>query len=145
MPFTWIIISTRWGLSSVQAALNVIVSVLGTVGIWSFSRYWYRRGSSNLLSGERDVPLPVLFTFTSPGDAWDLVAVLRTRVFAKENWYLLVQLVVVVAATTACMLSGPIAKVSLKNGRTIQQKELQVLQTTKGGGFLGNLLYANVV
>ena len=141
----WVILSTHWGLSSVQASLNVIISVLGTVGIWSFSRYWYRRGSSNILSGEKDVPLPALFTFTSPGDAWDLVAVLRTRVLAKENWYLLVQLIVVIAVTAACMLSGPIAKVSLRNSRAIQRKDLQVLQTTKGGGFLGNLLYANVV
>jgi hypothetical protein len=41
MSLTWVSVSTRWSLSDVQAALNVIVSVLGVVGvvgIWSSSR-----------------------------------------------------------------------------------------------------------
>lgn len=145
MVSAWIILSTRWSLSSVQAALNVIISVLGTVGLWTFSRYWWRRGSSRLLCGKRNVSLSALLTFTGPGDAWDLVAVLRMQVLAKENWYLLVQLIVVVAGTLTCMFSGPIAKVSLRTAQTVQQRELQVMQTMKGGGGYGNLLYANVL
>ena len=145
MTSGWIVLSTRWSLSSVQAALNVIISVLATVGVWSFSRYWWQRGSSKILREKRDIPLSALFTFTGPGEVWDLVAVLRKQVLARENWHLLVQLVVVASITLACMLSGPIAKVSLRSGHTIRPREIQVLQTTKGGGYFGNLIYANVL
>lgn len=145
MASVWILLSTHWSLSSVRAALNVIISVLCTVGIWSFSRYWWQRGSSKIVREKRAVPLSALFTFTDPGEGWDLIALLRRQVLAKENWHLLAQLIVVASVTLACMLSGPIAKVSLKSGQTVRQKELQVLQTIKGGGYFGNLVYAEVL
>ncbi|KAJ4350301.1 uncharacterized protein N0V89_008922 [Didymosphaeria variabile] len=145
MAILWILLSTRWSLSSVQAALNVFISVLGTVGLRSFSRFWWRRGSATLLREKGSIPLRALYTFTGPGDAWDLVAILRTRVFEKENWHLLAQLIVVLTITATCMFSGPIAKISLRNGQTIQQRDLKVMQTMKGAGGFSNLLYANVL
>ena len=145
MTVVWIDLSTRWSLSSVQAALNVIISVLGTVGIWSFSRYWWQKGSTKVLRGDHEVPLSALFTFSGPGEGWDFVSLLRKHVFSKENWHLLVQLVVVILVTVACMFSGPIAKISLRSTRTVQKSEVGVLQTLKGDGNDGNMLDANVL
>lgn len=102
MNITWISLCTRWGASSVQAALNVIISVLGIVGIWSFSRYWWQRGSSKILRGKSDVPLSTILTVTTAGETWDTIAVLREKVFAKEHWKLLLQLIVVTSAALAC-------------------------------------------
>lgn len=145
MTIAWVNLSTRWSLASVQAALNVIISVLSTVGIWSFSRFWWQRGSASVLRDNSNVPLSALVTLSSLGEGWDAVAVLHRRLLAKENRRVLVQLIVVVATTLACMFSGPIAKVSLKSSRTIQASQLEVLQTTKGDGSIANLLEANVL
>ncbi|KAH8592552.1 hypothetical protein B0O99DRAFT_689695 [Bisporella sp. PMI_857] len=138
MTGAWINVSTRWGLTSVQAALNVLISVLGTVGIWSFSRYWWQR-SARSLRDNNDVPLSTLLTLSGPGESWDAVRVLRRQVFAKDNWHLLIQVIVVISVTLACMFAGPIAKISLRTSRTIQKSQLEVLQTLKGDGYTGNL------
>lgn len=143
MTIAWISLSTRWSLSSVQAALNVVISVLSTVGIWSLSRFWWQHGSSKILRGNSNVPLSALLSISGPGEGWDVVTVLRKRVFAKENWRLLFQLVIMIAVTAASMLSGPIAKVSLRTSSTMQPSKLEVLQTVKGGGATGNIELAN--
>lgn len=141
MPITWISISTRWSITSVQATLNVFISVLGTIGIWTFSRYWWQRGSLYVLRGKADVPLSALLNLAGPGEGYDAV---RRRVFAKASRRLLVQLLVVLVATLACMFAGPIPKISLKSMQTAQVQKVEVLQTTKGNGFIGNRLDANV-
>ncbi|KAF2267890.1 hypothetical protein CC78DRAFT_541126 [Lojkania enalia] len=128
----------------VQAALNVIISVLGTIGVWAFSRYWWQRGSTNVLHGKCEVPLSALLSLASPGEGWDAIRVLRKKIFAKENWRLLFQLCVVLTVTLACMFAGPIAKVSLRSTLTIQKDKIQVLQSTKGDGYLGLRLDSNV-
>jgi hypothetical protein len=144
MPVAWISVSTKWDITSVQAALNVFISVIGTIGIWTFSRYWWQRGSQHIVQGNSNVPLSALFTLSSPGEGYDAVRVLRRRVFAKEHWSLLLQLLIVLLATLACMLAGPIAKVSLRDARTVQTQNIEVLKTSKGTGFIGNRLDANV-
>ncbi|PVH82024.1 hypothetical protein DL98DRAFT_621631 [Cadophora sp. DSE1049] len=132
-------------MAVVQAALNVVISFVGAVGIWSFSRYWWQRGAKKIINGNSDVPLSTLVTLTSLGEGWDVAAGLRRRVFAPEGWHLLFQLVVVVLATRATMFSGPIAKGSLRTSITVQQKRLEVLQATKGDGILSNMLMANTL
>lgn len=145
MDSMWIILSTRWDSNSVQASLNVIISVLGTVGLWAFTRFWWRRGSLCVLRNESTVPLAKLFTVSNIGEGWDVLAVLGRRIFAKGNWHLLAQLLVVVGVTLTCALAGPIAKVSLKNGHTVLKKDLPVLQAVKGAGGVANLLYEDVL
>lgn len=145
MAILWIILSTKWELSSVQASLNVIISVLSTIGLWSFTRYWWRRGSVRVIRDKTSVPLSNLLTISGIGDGWDVMMVLQRQIFAKENWHLLIQLIVVGGVTLACALAGPIAKVSLKNGFTILPRTLQVQLATKGGGWFGNQLDANVL
>jgi len=145
MKAFWVVISTRWGLSSVQASVNVIISVLGTIGLWAFTRFWWRRGCTQVLRKRTGVPLHKLFSIAGLGEGWDATVVLRRQIFAKQNWHLLLQLVVVVGVTLTCALAGPIAKVSLRNGLTVVQKQLQVLPTTRGAGFYGNALFEEVL
>lgn len=75
MAHTWINLSTRWSLSSVQAALNVIISVIGTVGIWTFARFWWQRAGARVVRRNSGIPLSALFTVSSPGEAWDAITV----------------------------------------------------------------------
>lgn len=144
MASAWVNLSTKWGLSSVQAALNVIISVAGTAGIWAFSRYSWQRAGMSVLRGNSEVPLSALLSISGPGEGFDAVVVLRRRVFAKENWWLLLQLSVVITATMGCIFSGPIAKVSLRRTSIVQARDLGVRQTVKGDGSLGNFLDGTV-
>ncbi|RYN66564.1 hypothetical protein AA0117_g8786 [Alternaria alternata] len=145
MAALWIVLSTRWGLSSVQASLNVIISVLGTIGLWAFTRFWWRRGCTQVLRKKTGVPLHKLFSIAGLGEGWDTTVVLRRQIFAKQNWHLLLQLVVVIGVTLTCALAGPIAKISLKNGLTVARKQLQVLPATQGAGYFGNALFEEVL
>ena len=144
MPITWISVSTKWSITSVQAALNVIISVVGTIGVWAVSRYWWQRGSQHILRGKSEVPLSALLNVADPAEGYETIRLLRRRVFAKEYWRLLFQILIVLLATLACMFAGPIAKVSLRLARVPQREYLKVLKATKGTGFIGNRLDANV-
>ncbi|KAH7353147.1 hypothetical protein BKA66DRAFT_598170 [Pyrenochaeta sp. MPI-SDFR-AT-0127] len=144
MSAMWISVSTRWGITSVQAALNVFISVIGTIGVWTFSRYWWQRGTTKVLNGKIEVPLSALLSLASLGEGYDAVKVLRRRMFAKDNWRLLLQVVIIFMVTLACMFAGPIAKVSLRTTQTVQVKEVEVLQATNGEGFIGNRLGAYI-
>lgn len=144
MGALWIVITQHWSLSSVQASLNVVISVLGTVGLWAFTRSWWRRGCDSVLQETSGVPFHSLFSIATIGEGKDAFMVLRRSIFAKENWHLLLQLIVVVIVTLTCALAGPIAKVSLRNGLIITKKEFQVLPTSQGEGAAANMLSRNV-
>lgn len=145
MSIAWVDISSQWELTSVQAALNVIISVLATFGIWSASRFWWQRGSARILCNDADVPLPTLYSISGLGDSWDAIALLRKAVFTKETWHLLIQLVVVVTLTLGSMFAGPISKSSLRSIPQASLDNLEVLYATKGDGFSANKLLANVL
>jgi hypothetical protein len=138
------VLSTKWSFATVQATLNVLISLLGTIGIWTFSRYWYQRSSSKIIQ-ERDVALSSLFTFTSPGDAWNLLVLLRQKLFTSRYFPLLVQLVVVLTVTTVTILAGPIARYSLKSETILVQRPLPDLAAGVGTSRLGESNSANVV
>ena len=143
MTAAWIILSTRWEFANVQAGLNVVISILGTVGIWALSRLWWQRGIKRVLDKQGNIPLSELFTFTSAGDSWDVMMLLGKQLFSKENWHLLLQLIIVVTVTLATIFAGPIARFSLRSGFVVRPKELSVLQASKGAGPFLNLVTAN--
>ncbi|KAH8585359.1 hypothetical protein B0O99DRAFT_559719 [Bisporella sp. PMI_857] len=145
MASAWINLSTRWSLSSVQATLNVIISILGTISIWTFSRFWWQRAGSKVVRDKSDVPLPALYTIVALGDGWDILAVLGRQLLHRESWHLLFQLIFVVVITLITMFSGPIAALTSRTCRTIQKTTLDVLQTVKIAGSSANLLEAIVL
>jgi len=85
MSLPWVNLSTRWSLSDVQAALNVIVSVLGRMGIWSFSRLWWQRAATKIVCDNVEVPLSTLYTVAAPGEGWDTIRVLERQVVVKPD------------------------------------------------------------
>ncbi|KAF7531315.1 hypothetical protein G7054_g8987 [Neopestalotiopsis clavispora] len=127
MPSSWFIISTYWDLSSVQAALNVIVSVLSTAALWAWSRFWWQRVSVRIVQRHDGMPLPRLLLVSGAGESWDTVTVLGRQLFTKKGLPLLAQIFVVICISVTSALSGPIAKV------------------VKGPGEFGNLLEESVL
>lgn len=93
-----------------------------------------------------EVPLSALINLASPGEAWDAATTLRKRAFHKENWRVLLQLIVIITVTLATMLAGPLSKVSLKDSVTVQDKELGVLKAIViNDSSTANILNANVL
>ncbi|KIX09788.1 uncharacterized protein Z518_00869 [Rhinocladiella mackenziei CBS 650.93] len=123
MSAGWVVLSTKWDFADVQAILNVLISLWGAIGIWTFSRYWYQRSSTKILE-RRDVDLATLFTFTGPGDAWDLLLLLGKRLFSLRYLPLLFQMIAVFFVTTVTILAGPIARFSLRSGTVLRQRSL---------------------
>ncbi|ETS74960.1 hypothetical protein PFICI_13444 [Pestalotiopsis fici W106-1] len=145
MTYSWLLLSTSWDLSSIQAALNVLISVLSTIILWAWSRFWWQRVSARVVHKDSGVPLPQLLLVTGPGEGWDVVTVLGRRLFTRGNWPLLTQTFVVLCITLASALSGPIAKGALRHGSTTLQKDRLVLQAVKGDGGTGSTLGATVL
>ena len=144
MTGVWIVLSSRWGFADVQAAVNVVISAIGVIGIWAFSRFWWQQGTKRVLAKPGMVPLSSLFTFTGAGEGWDLITLLRHHLFLKENWHLLFQLIVVLTITLVTMLAGPLARISLRSGYIFQPAEMDVIHAKKGSGAASNLILAPV-
>jgi hypothetical protein len=144
MAVAWIVLSTKWDFANVQATLNVIISVLGTTGIWAFSRFWWQFASSRVIRKD-SVPLSSLFTFSSPGEAWDVLVLLRKTLFAPRHFHLLAQLIVIFTVTVATTLAGPIARFSLRSGHLVQQTPVKGLAAVMGEGALGARSSASVL
>ncbi|KAI0173734.1 hypothetical protein BJ166DRAFT_605284 [Pestalotiopsis sp. NC0098] len=145
MTSSWLVLSTQWDLTSVQAALNVVISVLSTIGMWAFSRFWWQHASCHILHNEDGVPLSRLLLVSGPGEGWDVLMSLGRRLFAKENWPLLTQIFVVMCVTITSALAGPIAKASLHRGTIITQTNHQVLPALKGEGVYGAIIREDVL
>lgn len=145
MPSPWVIVSTQWDLSTVQAALNVIVSVFSTIGLWAWSRFWWQRVSVRIVQRDNDVPLASLLLASGAGESWDTATVLGRQLFAKKQWPLLVQILVVICISITSALSGPIAKGALRRGTTITQRDHEILQAVSSSGQYGNLLEEGVL
>lgn len=60
-----------------------------------------------------------LFTVTSIGEVWDVLCLMKSRLLRKAFLPLLFQSIAVVLVTTISMLSGPIARYSLRNAQEI--------------------------
>lgn len=145
MTGVWITLARGWEFADVQAALNVVISVIGATGIWSLSRFWWQRAAKRVLANDGPVSLSSLFTFTSLGEAYDVTTFFRTRLFTKNNWTLLAQLIVVIVATLLTTFAGPLARISLRSELVVYSRETSILKTSKGGGSFGNLISANVL
>lgn len=144
MSAGWIILSTVWDFADVQATLNIAISLLGTIGIWTFSRFWYQHNSSKILRNN-DVPLSSLFTFSTLGEAWDVALLLKGNLFKSQFIPLLAQGIIVLLVTAMTVLAGPIARYSLQSSTIVRPSELRGLAAADGGGPSQSLVSANVL
>jgi len=96
------------------------------------------------LRSESDVPFPAILSLSGPGEVYDAVRMLRSKLFTQAHLVILFQIFVILAATLACMFAGPFAKVSLRSTRTIKQKNTEVLRAWSGDGPYGSSHSDNV-
>ncbi|KAI8635634.1 hypothetical protein F5Y19DRAFT_408566 [Xylariaceae sp. FL1651] len=148
MSAAWLTLPVAWDFANVQATLNIIISVLGTLAIWSFSRIWYQHGSSKIIS-RNNVALSSLCTVTSPGEAWDVFFFFKTRILEAQLLPLLTQGLVVILITAATILAGPIARFSLKTANVVLPRRVNGLLGEGGNrtgiGTAGSIITGNVV
>jgi hypothetical protein len=144
MTVAWIVLSTRWDFANVQATINVIINIIGTIGIWAFSRFWWQHGSSKIIKRDK-VPLSRLYNPSNPGDALDIIMLAKKRVFSWRHFPLLAQSFVIMALAIAMALNGPIARYALRTGQIVQQRNIEGLRAVRGGGPAGNRVSAQVI
>lgn len=136
----WVSLPSQWTLAEVQAGLQVIIALLCTWGIFAFSRFCWQL-SSNLVKRNHAVALASLMSINTIGEAYDVVALLKRRIFLQRYWKLLAQSIVVVSLTAATIVSGPIAKASTRSDYVVKQVSTPGYLATKD---FNSRLYANV-
>ena len=132
MSGAWITLSCDWDFANVQATINIVVSLIATMAIWTFSRLWYQRNAFKIIQS-RDVPLSSLFTVTNTGEAWDILRLLRGRLFRLQYLSLLTQTILVLLVTLMAILAGPISRYSLRTYELTRSSSVAGLLATGGG------------
>jgi hypothetical protein len=120
MTAFWVSLPARWELQDVQAALNVIITVLSTLGVFVFVRYCWRR-AAKLVADNRDVSLPALLSLNTLGEAIDVVFLLKRKLFSPKYLTVLAQCVVVICLSTTALLAGVITRYSTRRGIIISE------------------------
>jgi hypothetical protein len=116
----WIVLSTRWKLEDLQAALNVIISVLSALGIFAFARFCWQT-STIQVARNRTVPVSSLLSITTLADVLDAAQLLKFRILGSKFRRIFMQCVVVMVLSASAILSGPIARYSSQRGHRISQ------------------------
>jgi hypothetical protein len=124
MAHLWFILSLRWPLEDVQAALNVLISVFSAIGIFTFARFCWQSATLHLTK-QRDVPVASLLSLTSPGEAFQVLWFLNFRsLSAKKYRRILFQSLIIFGLSVAAILSGLIARFASRQGHTIIPVEM---------------------
>ncbi|KAH6983351.1 hypothetical protein BKA56DRAFT_718770 [Ilyonectria sp. MPI-CAGE-AT-0026] len=145
MSGAWITLSFVWDFANVQATLNVIISILGTIGIWTFSRLWYQRNTTKVM-GRENTSLSSLFTVTSLGEFWDILCLLKHHVLQVQFIPLLFQGAVVIAVTVITILAGPIARFALRSVEVVRLRPVEgLLAYVPEVGPIGGMVSGNVL
>src|SRR5947209_3691863 len=119
MAHFWFILSLRWPLEDVQAVLNVLISVLSAIGIFTFARFCWQSATLHLTK-QRDVPVATLLSLNSPGEAFQVLWFLNFRsLSAKKYRRILFQSLIIFGLSVAAILSGPIARFASRQGHTV--------------------------
>jgi hypothetical protein len=124
MAHFWFILSLRWPLEDVQAVLNVLISVLSAIGIFTFARFCWQTATLHLTK-QRDVPVASLLSLNSPGEAFQVLWFLNFRSLPTKKYRrILFQSLIIFGLSVAAVLSGPIARFASRPGHTIIPAEM---------------------
>jgi hypothetical protein len=136
MSGLWIVVSRSWSLEDVQAVLNVVISFLSALAIWTFSRFCWQQASTPVTK-THNILLLSLFSISSLGDVFDVLQLLKTSAISpRKRPRILAQVVVVSLFSFAAILSGPIARHASRIGNevtTISQTGLMAITTQEQG------------
>jgi hypothetical protein len=119
----WVVLSMTWKLEDLQAALNVIISVLSALGIFAFARFCWQR-STTQVARNGTVPVSGLLSITTLADVLDAAQLLKGRLLSSEFRRIFMQCIVVLLLSASTILSGPIARYSSQRGHRISQVEV---------------------
>jgi hypothetical protein len=126
----WVSLPWEWKLQDVQAALNVVVTFLSTLGISAFARYCWQSGARNIAS-DQSIPLSSLLSINTLGDAFDVLYLLRSKIFHRRYPKIFTQCIIVLCLSITSLFSGPIARYSTQRGEAISPKTITGLLTTR--------------
>lgn len=124
MAKLWIALHASWKLEDVQAVLNVVISVLSTMGIFVFARFCWQ-GATARVAQSKNVRLSSLISLSTPGEVYDVALLLKFKLLSLRYLKLVIQCVVVISMSATTLLSGPIARYSTRGGHVILPVEVQ--------------------
>jgi hypothetical protein len=139
MAKLWIFLSTSWKLEGVQATLNVIISFLSVVAIWTFSRFCWQLSTSEVAKNH-NVPLPSLLSIMTLGETVDVLRLLKTKILSLPHPRILLQCFVVTVFSVAAILSGPIARFSTRRGHVMSLTAIDGLMATVNHSSIGSAM-----
>lgn len=123
MSGSWLSLPRSWRLEDVQAVLNIIVSVLSTLGAFVFARICWQTTAAKVAKN-RNVSLSALLSLSSLGEVFDIAVLLRTRLLAGRYSKILIQCIVVACFSATAILSGPIARYSTRRGHIVSSLDV---------------------
>ncbi len=127
----WIHLPRQWRLQDVQAALNVVIASLSILGIYACARFCWQ---SSIAHRNRDnnIPLSQLLSVNTLGEAFDVLWLLRTKVFQRRHAKILFQACLVILLSVTAFASGPIARYSTRQAESIVSKSIPGLIARRG-------------
>ena len=125
----WVSLPPKWKLQDVQAALNVIIVLLSTLGVFTFARFCSQSNAPKIARNQA-IPLSSLFSINTPGQAFDIHFLLRSKIFNHRK--ICIQSVIVLCLSTTALLSAPIARYSTQNTSIIVPKQIMGLLANRG-------------
>jgi len=112
----WITLPHEWKLQDVQAALNVVITVISGLGIFALTRFSWQLGAWSVVR-KRTTSVPSLLTLNTLGEVLESVLFLKLDVLFHSK--LFAQGVAVIFFTAMTLLSGPIARYSTQTTSAI--------------------------
>jgi hypothetical protein len=126
----WVSLRPGWKLQDVQAALNVVITLISTLGVSTLARYCWQSSARNVAK-DQSISLSSLLSINTLGEAFDISLLLRSKILNWRHTKILAQSILVLCMSITSLLSGPIARYSTQRSQTIISKEITGLLTTR--------------
>ncbi len=123
MTVLWISLPAFWDLQDVQAALNVVVTVLSAFCVFVFARVCWQTATARVVKN-RNVPLAALLSVNTVGEVYDVCRLLGLEILSSYYLRILAQCIVVTGLTTVAFASGPIVRFSTRWGTKMVYREV---------------------
>ena len=130
MNLLWISLPAAWKLQDIQAALNVIISILSALCIFIFARICWQTATAQVAKN-KNVPIAGLLSVNTVGEVYDVCRLLGVEILSSYYLRILAQCVVVTGLTVAAFLSGPIARFSTSMGHKAVTRDVHGLMANQ--------------
>jgi hypothetical protein len=127
---SWISLPSSWKLQDVQATLNVIITVLSTLGVTAFAKCCWQSAAQHAVD-QQTLPLSSLLSINTVGEAFDIMLLLRSKMLRWRHWKIFAQFTVVLCLSTASVLSGPLARYSTNRSHEVTLAKVPGMLTAR--------------